>query len=276
LHCGSFLAAGDIALTQGKLHAGALRYLTGSLRSVRQPVAVAYTLKSPDGLWYANPNTGDGRQFWYSEYDVSNTTANADIPVLNGGVAACSSQDMTIWRFEGFVFQYTNITDMVFGNEGPFYMERPKVQFQNTSQTYVMWAAMDDGGRSLAMNLIASSPWVDGPFFFRRSFYPDGNQTRDQVFFYDNNNVPMLARTYFQTVEYLLPTAMMQPIWESVKFRNGSVNYRSSYHRAKFDPGYDNYHDIFNQRWRNESVRWDVVCKNKITSKWSLYMLFAW
>jgi hypothetical protein len=255
---------GDIPLQQGKLHAGALRYLTGSLRSGKQAVDAAYTLKSPGGLWYAPGSAGDGRQFWYTEYNTDNSTSNS-IPVLNGGVAACSSQDLNTWRFEGFVFQYTNLTDMVYGSEGPFYLERPKVQFEQATKTYVMWAAMDNVNRSLAMNMIATSPYEDGPFYFRRTFYPDGNQTRDQVFFYDDNSRPMVARTYFQTVEYLLPEAMMQPVWESVKFRNGTVNYRSSYHRAVFDAGYDNFHDVYNQRWRNETEEWNVVCVDKIT-----------
>jgi hypothetical protein len=46
----------------------------------------------------------------------------------------------------------------------------------------------------------------------------------------------------------------MQPIWESVKFRNGSVNYRNSYHRTIYDVNYDNHHDIYLQRWRKENI----------------------
>ncbi len=253
--------SGDILIEQGKLHAGALRYLTNSARTAKNPLAASYTLVSPNGLWNAPSKGGDGRQFWYTEYN----TASTDIPSLNGGVAACSSQDMLTWRFEGFMFQYVNLSDMVFGSPAPFTMERPNVQFNNHTNMYVMWATMDNAARSLALNVVASSPNEDGPFFFQRSFYPDGNRTRDQTVFINDVGIPVLARTYYQTVEYLLPEAMMQPVWESVKFRNGSVNYRSSYHRAKYHPGYDNFNDIFNQRWRNESLPWDVVCVNKIT-----------
>lgn len=204
---------------------------------------------------------GDGRQFWYTEYD----SPLNDIPSLNGGVAACSSQDLINWRFEGFIFHYVNLTDMVYGTDGPFYVERPKVMYNKDTRNFVMWATMDNVNRSLAMSMIATSPYEDGPFLFARSFYPDGNMTRDQVTFVNEENRPVLGRTYYQTVEYLLPEAMMQPVWESVKFRNGSNDFRTNYHRAFYATMYDDYHDIFNQRWRKEDREWNVSCVNKIT-----------
>jgi hypothetical protein len=78
---------------------------------------------------------------------------------------------------------------------------------------------------------------------------------------------PVLARTYYSTIEYVQPEAIMQPVWESVKFRNGSVDFRRSYHRAWYASGYDNFHDIFLQRWRKEDREWSVVCVNKITGE---------
>ena len=91
------------------------------------------------------------------------------VKVLNGGVAACSSQDLITWRFEGIVFHYTNLSDQVYGSgqtwyadinlrmyvvyvvyvmyniyfmhvDGPFYVERPKVLFNSETKNYVMWA----------------------------------------------------------------------------------------------------------------------------------------
>jgi hypothetical protein len=67
------------------------------------------------GLWSSASDgiggAGDGRQFWYTEYDYNSSQSSA----LNGGIAACSSQDLITWRFEGIVFHYTNLSDMVFG-----------------------------------------------------------------------------------------------------------------------------------------------------------------
>jgi hypothetical protein len=42
-------------------------------------------------------------------------------------VAACSTDDFVTWRFEGIVLHYANLTDMVLGTQGPFHVERPKV-----------------------------------------------------------------------------------------------------------------------------------------------------
>lgn len=267
--------AGDYPASQGKLHAGALNYITDTLRSAKTSTGASSTTTSPpgvvgQGLWYAPPDgkggAGDGRNYWYTEYTyVSDFAAS-----LNGGVVACSSQDLLSWRFEGVVFHYTNLTDMVYGSQGPFAAERPKVKFNAKTNTFIMWAVMDNKARSLAMSLVATSPYEDGPFVFKRSFYPDGNQTRDQVIFQITEQgvtKSVLARTYYGTVEFLLPRAVMQPVWESAKKQDGSINYRSSYLRAYYDPGYDNYHDIFYQRWRKEDKDWDVVCRNKITGK---------
>ena len=129
---------------------------------------------------------------------------------MNGGVMACSSQDLLSWRFEGVIFHYTNATDMVYGSEGPFALERPKVKWNPSTSSYVMWAVMDNANRSLAMAMIATSPFEDGPFFFKRSFYPDGNKTRDQVIFFNDEGKAVLGRTYYQTVEFLQPAAIMQ------------------------------------------------------------------
>lgn len=207
--------------------------------------------------------TVDNFGIWYTEYNYESIVSGT----LNGGIAACSTQDLNSWRFEGIVFHYANASDMVLGHGGPFYMERPKVLFNSLTKEYVMWATMDNSSRSLAMSIIASSPYEDGPFLFRRSFYPDGNQTRDQVIFVNDEGQPVLARTYYQTVEFILPEAMMQPVWESAKSQSGKINYRSNYHRAVYDIGYDNYNDIYNQIWRKENIPYEGICRNKITGE---------
>jgi hypothetical protein len=259
---------GDYPLTQGLVHAGALVYLTNSLRSGKTPLEQSKTLVSKVGLWSGVKDgiggAGDGRQFWYTEYNYISDLSSS----LNGGVAACSSQDLVTWRFEGIVFHYVNLSDLVYGQNGPFYVERPKVLFNSKTKQYVMWSVMDNNARELALCAIATSPYEDGPFLFRRSFYPDGNQTRDQVIYITTvEKIPLLARTYYQTVEFLLPQAVMQPIWESAKSRSGSINYRSNYHRSFYDEGYDNFNDIYLQRWRTEDQIYNVICINKITNE---------
>lgn len=209
-------ADGDYLPSQGKLSAGALLYVTNSSRSGKTPSGRSSTLVSSKGLWNQSPDgkvsrgAGDGRYFYYTEYNYE----SALTPALSGGICACSSQDLLTWRFEGIVFHYVNITDMVFGSAGPFSIERPVVKYNVETSSYVMWAVMDDSNRSYAQAVIMSSPYEDGPFYFRRSLYPDGNKTRDQVLFYNDglSSQAVIGRTYYLTVEYVLPQAIMQPV----------------------------------------------------------------
>jgi hypothetical protein len=114
---------------------------------------------------------------------------------------------------------------------------------------------------------VAVSDYYSGPFHFVRSFYPDGNQTHDQTVFQDDDGTAYLFRTYFASVDYVVPEAVMQPTWESVKNADGSVNFALSYHRAEYDKGYDDYHDIYLQRWRTEDKPWKVICVNRISGE---------
>lgn len=57
-----------------------------------------------------------------------------------------------------------------------------------------------------------------------------------------------MARTYYAETEYVLPKAVMQPTWSSVKKADGSMDYGLSYHRAFYSKEYDDYHDIYLQR----------------------------
>ena len=186
-----------------------------------------------------------------------------------GGVGSCSTVDLRFWTFEGFVFYYNNITDMVYGDPGPYLLEKPKVIFNKNTSLFVMWAGMERTNTTSfqkRMSAVLVSVYSDGPFFLRRTFYPDGNRTADQIVFINSKGQPVLARTYYQTVEFLLPKQIMQPIWESVKYRNGSVNYRNNYQRTQYDVGYDNAHDIFQQIWRKENIPWEIKCVNKNTN----------
>jgi hypothetical protein len=170
------------------------------------------------------------------------------------------------WKHEGAVLNFVNLTDMVSGSgSGPLRAEKPKVLYNNMTKQYVMWMVIDNGLRELGMSGVAVSDYHNGPFEFVRSLYPDGNQTHDQTLFQKEDGTAYLIRTYYQTVEYVLPKAVMQPTWESVKNADGSTNFALSYHRAEYEPGYDDYHDIYLQRWRTEDQPWKVICINRLT-----------
>ena len=88
---------------------------------------------------------------------------------------------MKSWKNEGILLHNMNVTDMVRGTKGPFHIEKPKVLYNANTRKYVMWMIVDNTNRSLAMAGVATSDYASGPFTFIRSFYPDGNKTRDQA-----------------------------------------------------------------------------------------------
>jgi hypothetical protein len=198
--------------------------------------------------------------FWYGEHDFS-----SDPRLNSGAVMACSTQDFNTWKYEGAMLHYVNATDMINGSDESFHIEKPKVLYNEMTQKYVMWMIVDNGTRELGLAGVAVSDEPNGPFEFVRSFYPDGNQTRDQTLFQDEDGSAYLFRTFYQTVDYAMPEAVMQPTWESVKNADGSINFALSHHRAEYEPGYDDYHDIYLQRWRTEDKPWKVVCVNRLT-----------
>ena len=188
---------------------------------------------------------------------------NSEESFLNGSVSACSTSDFVTWRNEGTVLHFSNITDdeTDFGNSD-LVIERPKVLFNPNTKKYVMWMHLDDkvntvGTRGLAA--VAISDYPNGPYAFVRSFRPDNNETHDMTVIQDENGVAHLARTYYATTSYHLPEPVMQPMWESVKFENGTCNYGLNYHRSFYHAGYDDNDDICNQRLRKEDKKYNYV-----------------
>ena len=267
------LATGDRRGVTGSVNAGSM--LAVKSNTISKDIAERASTSAGD---YGGPAWDEGsasnpnnlyRYYWYGEH----TNAAAARPgyakndKMQGGVAACSTDDFVTWRNEGIMLNYANITDMVFGKSGPFFVERPKVLHNALTNKYVMWMSIDDVDHTLGLAGVAVSEYPDGPFEFVRSFFPDGNETHDLTV-YQNETDPSeayLARTYYATVDYILPAPVLQPLWESVKNPDGTVNYGLSYHRAMYEPMYDDYHDIYLQRWRTEDKPWKVVCVHKVT-----------
>ena len=67
-------------------------------------------------------------------------------------------------------------------------------------------------------------------------------------------------------MEHVLPAPQMQPIWEMVKTATGQTDFGLSYHRGRYQKDYDDYHDIYLQRWRLEDKPWEVYCVNRYDS----------
>jgi len=207
----------------------------------------------------SNSSKGITRYFWYGEHE------GIDSANLEGGAVSCSTEDFEIWRNEGTLFSYENVSDFVNGFGGNYSIQRPKVLYNKKTEQYVMWMTITNETDKFGMAGVATSRFPGGPFDFVRSFYPDGNETRDQAVFQKADGSAYLIRTYYATVDYVLPSPVMQPMWESVQNSDGSINFGLSYHRAYYEPGYDNVSDISEQRLRGEDKKWKVTCINRIT-----------
>ncbi|KAL7554304.1 hypothetical protein ACHAWF_017742 [Thalassiosira exigua] len=241
---------------KGQFSAGALLRLPQT-QKVNKNESYTSTTEKINGEFGLHPDTF----MWYGEHNHQ-----SDPTRVEGAVMACSTRDFVTWKNEGAMLHYANLTDMVNGpTTGPLHIEKPKVLYNNSTGKYVMWMIVDNGLRNLGMAGVAVSDFPNGPFEFVRSFYPDGNRTRDQTLFQDDNGTAYLFRSYYDTVEYVLPSAVMQPTWESVKNEDDTINFALSFHRAEYEPGYDDYHDTYLQRWRTEDKPWKVICVNRLT-----------
>lgn len=226
----------------------------------------------------ADPQTG--KWYWFGDHIPPKPESKEEY--LQGGIFCSSTDDMINWKNEGAMLHFSNISDMVQGRPGPFIAQQPRVLYNKLTDKYVMWIQIDDFNRSLGLAGVATSNHINGPYELARTFYPDGNETHDQALFQEADGTAYLARTYYASVEYIMPQPIMQPIWESVKFPDGhtsqqssftfdgSVNYGLNYHRAFYHTGYDDFHDIYIQRWRQEDNKWQVVCVNNQGSQRSI------
>ena len=253
----------DIKFRNARLHGLKMNFGTGSMLKTALEHSIFLSEQPPS---HGEP---PARHVWYGEHE--NAAVERDgystAAYLRGGVAACSTTDFQTWKNEGIVLNSVNLTNMVEEIEGPLHIERPKVIYNNMTRKYIMWMIIDNEERDLAMAGVAVSDFATGPYDFVRSFYPDGNQTRDQTLLQDADGSFYLVRSYYTTVDFVLPSPIMQPTWESVKNADGDINFALSYHRANYEPNYDNYHDIYLQRWRTEDKPWKVVCVDRITGK---------
>lgn len=233
-----------------------------------------------------------GRYYWYGEH--INPRA-AEEPLLRGGVMSCSTNDFMTWRNEGTMLHFVNISydggvprtsiyvvdnveegdtnDLRYSVEipveeivgvgnwtnAPLVLERPKVLYNKNNNQYVMWGNVHDEANELGVALVATSDYPGGPYSIYNVSLPNGNETHDQTVIQRDDGKALLIRTYYATVDYLLPEPVMQPMWESVKDEYGDVDYGLNYHRATYLEGYDDANDICIQRVRMEDKEANII-----------------
>lgn len=268
--------------------------------------AASESASGPEAASDPDSDSGDFQQterfFWYMEHTSpglgeGNETALDEMPLLYGGIMACSTADFRSWRHEGTMLHFANMSydggvprlrvDVHGGVDGlglatagerhdvevaveevvgegnwsdaALFAERPKVLFNNATGKFVMWAEAQDRGAEIGLAAVATADFPGGPFELHDVMLPDGNETKDQTVFAQPDGKAYLVRTYYATVDYVLPEPVMQPLWESVKGENGEVDYGVNYHRSIYKDGYDNSDDICIQRLRKEHLEAEIV-----------------
>ncbi|MGV9360754.1 RICIN domain-containing protein [Amycolatopsis sp. NPDC003731] len=123
---------------------------------------------------------------WYGfgEDKTGQTTANTafqDIPCY-------TSTDLANWTHQGIALAKQSSGDL-----GPNrIVERPKVLYNAATRTYVMYLHIDSTSYSDQRVGVATSPTPCGPYSYRGSFQPLGNQGRDIGLFQDTDGTGYL------------------------------------------------------------------------------------
>ncbi|MCD7970425.1 MAG: glycoside hydrolase family 43 protein [Alistipes sp.] len=133
----------------------------------------------------------DGLYYWYGEYKVGETTLDPSLgweayrtEVI--GVSCYSSADLYNWKFEGLAL--TAVEDDPNHDLHPTQVvERPKVIYNERTGKFVMWMHVDSPDYFKACAGVAISDNPTGPFEYLYSLRPNGEMSRDQTLFVDDD-----------------------------------------------------------------------------------------
>jgi len=98
-------------------------------------------------------------------------------------VACYSSKDLVHWHYHRQVLAMSNPEGL---GKGAI-LERPKVFYNRTTKTFVMYMHLDSPGYKLARVAIATSKIVDGDYSYVKSFRPLNQESRDIGQFVDDD-----------------------------------------------------------------------------------------
>lgn len=103
-------------------------------------------------------------------------------------VPCYSSTDLSHWMLQGKALSKQSSGDL--GSKR--IVERPKVLFNSSTNTFVMYMHIDNSNYSEAKVGVATSKTPCGPYSYRGSFQPLGHQSRDIGLFQDRNGTAYL------------------------------------------------------------------------------------
>lgn len=134
-----------------------------------------------------------GLFYWYGEHKGGATlpSSGCEYRVDVIGIACYSSTDLYNWHYEGVVLPSVK-EDQYHDLHTSKVVERPKVIYNETSRTFVMWLHIDVEDYSKAKAGVAVSDTPTGPFQYVGSIYPNGVDSRDITLFKDDDGTAYL------------------------------------------------------------------------------------
>ena len=130
-----------------------------------------------------------GTFYWFGENKDGPTIDNHRVDVI--GISCYSSQDLYSWRNEGIVLPAVH-DDEKHDLHPTKIVERPKVIYNASTNTYVMWMHIDHADYSYARAGVAVSDTPAGPYRYLGSIEPCGTDSRDLTLYQDDDGAAYL------------------------------------------------------------------------------------
>jgi hypothetical protein len=100
------------------------------------------------------------------------------------GVNCYASKDLASWQFRNAIITRATSTELAASDR---IIERPKVIYNDTTKQYVMWVHWDGQSYATAEAGVFTSATVDGNYTLSSHFQPNGNMSRDDTLFKDDD-----------------------------------------------------------------------------------------
>lgn len=134
----------------------------------------------------------DGTYYWYGENKEGRTWLPESTKAWDGyrvdvtGIRCYSSRDLLNWKDEGMVLKAVP-DDPKHDLHPSKVCERPKVVFNSRTKKFVMWMHIDSEDYQAARAGVAVADQPTGPFTYIGSVRPEGQDSRDQTLFVDDD-----------------------------------------------------------------------------------------
>jgi hypothetical protein len=134
----------------------------------------------------------NGTYYWYGENKEGRTWLPESNKAWEGyrvdvsGIRCYSSTNLRQWQDQGLVLK--SVPDDPGHDLNPSKVcERPKVVFNSTTKKFVMWLHIDSQDYKAARAGVAVADSPSGPFAYLESVRPEGQDSRDQTLFQDDD-----------------------------------------------------------------------------------------